>query len=268
MHLDNLNFYYDSIRIENSDIELISSINSINKYQLTIDNPIIDRDVIIDIYDDYGCTTQFEVKFDDVRITEPVFDIYNEEFKQYGVFRKGAEIYLQINEVSNYEYVEWNFGDGSETIRVPKADISDVVTHEYQWEGKYQITLKAFNKSGCYKSLTKELTIGKGYEITMPTVFTPNNDGINDKIQPVFSGVKEIEFYVFNSNGVMLFKKVLDEASIIALYASTATTETKEWGWGGENSDPSMNYFVYKIVATLLDDEIVTDTGAFILLKQ
>ena len=261
----NLIFDYDGVRIENSDIELVSSINSINKYLLTIDNPTIDSDIIIDIYDDYGCTTQFDVKFDDVRIIEPSFDIYNQEFNEYGVFRKGAEIYLQINDVSNYEYVEWNFGDGSQTITVPKANISDVVTHTYQWEGKYQITLKAFNASGCYKSLTKELTIGKGYEITMPTVFTPNNDGINDKIQPVFNGVKEIEFYVFDSNGVMLFKKVLDQASIITLYASGSPGD---WGWGGENSNPSMNYFVYKIVATLLDDEVVTETGTFILLKQ
>ena len=261
----NLIFDYDGVRIENSDIELVSSINSINKYLLTIDNPTIDSDITIDIYDDYGCTTQFEVKFDDVRIVEPSFDIYNQEFNQYGVFRKGAEIYLQINDVSNYEYVEWDFGDGSQKITVPKADISDVVTHIYQWEGKYQITLKAFNASGCYKSLTKELTIGKGYEIIMPTVFTPNSDGINDKIQPVFNGVKEIEFYVFDSNGVMLFKKVLDQASIITLYASGSPVD---WGWGAENSEPNMNYFVYKIVATLLDDEVVTETGTFILLKQ
>jgi hypothetical protein len=255
---NDLSFYYDGVIIQNSNVELISTNDSTKLYQIKIIEPKLDRDVTVEVIDAYGCTIDEKILFNDLSIVEPSFDIFDENGKQYVTkFRKDSEITFQMGSSSNYEYVEWDFGDGSEILRVNKNNFSNVIKYFYNWEGKYQVTLKAYNKGGCYKSYSIEITIGKGYEILMPSVFTPNNDNINDIIKPLFVGLKNVEFSIFDQTGVMLHNEVVDISTGEVLI-----------GWDGKNSDSNSTTFIYRIVATLLDDEVVTDMGTFILLNR
>ena len=66
---------------------------------------------------------------------------------------------------------------------------------------------------------------------------------------------------MYNKSGVQIYQESVTENSV------ATNTAIKIVGWDGSNSDPNSNYYVYKIIATRLNDEIITDTGTIFLLK-
>ena len=56
--------------------------------------------------------------------------------------------------------------------------------------GTYNVTLTGISKNGCIDSITKIITITENYILYIPNSFTPNGDGINDKLKIVTSGLK------------------------------------------------------------------------------
>jgi PKD repeat protein len=166
-----------------------------------------------------------------------------------------TSVSFKLNGINSYDSIVWDFGDASATKS------GSQVTHIYQAEGTYTVTLTAYNASGCFKTTTQEIVIGKGYSLIMPNTFTPNNDNINDRIGPSFTGLKEVNFYVYNKSGVLIYEESVTENSV------AANSVIKVLGWDGSNSDPNSNYYVYKIIATRLNDEIITKTGTIFLLK-
>jgi gliding motility-associated-like protein len=50
------------------------------------------------------------------------------------------------------------------------------------------------------------IKVYKGPDIYVPSGFTPNNDGLNDRLTPVAVGIKEFKFFrVFNRWGQLVF---------------------------------------------------------------
>ena len=41
-----------------------------------------------------------------------------------------------------------------------------------------------YNSIGCYKEKVETLVVGKGYNVMVPNVFTPNSDTYNDTLNP------------------------------------------------------------------------------------
>jgi gliding motility-associated-like protein len=63
------------------------------------------------------------------------------------------------------------------------------------------------SKGGCITTDSQLVKIVKHAEIYVPTGFTPNNDGKNDYLRPVFRGIAEVRiFRVFNRLGQLLFE--------------------------------------------------------------
>lgn len=59
---------------------------------------------------------------------------------------------------------------------------------------------------GCTDDDFIKLTVFKGSDIFIPTGFTPNNDGLNDGLQPFYKGIKILRhFTVYNRWGQMIF---------------------------------------------------------------
>ena len=48
-------------------------------------------------------------------------------------------------------------------------------------------------------------------------------------------------------------------------FSPDGTIEIK--GWDGTNSDPSSNFYVYKIIGVRINDEIVIKTGTIFLIE-
>lgn len=248
-----LYFYYNGVKVPDTNVAVIAENFNEKRYRLSIVSPV---DLAsLEIQDEFGCGIAVNTDLLDITVNDPNFTYTSPEFERYGTISVRTSVSFKLNGVNSYDAIVWDFGDASATKS------GSQVTHIYQAEGTYTVTLTAYNASGCFKTTTQEIVVGKGYSLVMPNTFTPNNDNINDRIGPSFTGLKEVNFYVYNKSGVLIYKESVTEDTI------TTNTVIKVLGWDGSNSDPNSNYYVYKIIATRLNDEIVTETGTLFLLK-
>ena len=158
----------------------------------------------------------------------------------------------------------WSFGDGTELVQKDRvAGGPKYIRHTYGISGTYFVTLRIKNTIGCEKEITKKITVGKGYNILAPNVFTPNNDGVNDRFKVVFTGFESLSFSVFDNHGNLLYNEKLSEQD----KANPKGLELEGWdGQGGTNETP---YFIYAIEGVLLSDHVtvIDRSGIFTLLR-
>lgn len=157
----------------------------------------------------------------------------------------GDEVAFTDLSVGNVYSWYWDFGDGdfAETIDA---------THEYDEEGEYTITLVVANQYGCADTIEKTIEIAQ--VLTIPTVFTPNGDGINDLflIENKVDGRMNIE--VYDRWGNKVFNK-----------------EAREIRWDGRtNSGSELSAGTYSYVLRLdvfANQEPTVQAGFLTLIK-
>ncbi len=115
----------------------------------------------------------------------------------------------------------WDYGDGS------PLDILNVPTsvHAFSDMGNYEVLHIVESEFGCKDSVSKNILI---IDITIPNVFTPNGDGLNDYF--VIDGIEQISgthLVVFNRWG----KKVFE-------------SHDYQNDWGGEGQADGVYYYV------------------------
>lgn len=79
-------------------------------------------------------------------------------------------------------------------------------TITFDTPGTYTVTLIAQGASGCNDTLTKTILISDTAGLIMPTVFTPNGDGINDYFQPIARNVGNFSCSIFDRWGRIVFE--------------------------------------------------------------
>ena len=95
----------------------------------------------------------------------------------------------------------WDFGDGSPIIT---GEMNP--THLFKIAGSYKVSLTVEYESKCCKETYSEvIEVTKGYDIKMPNAFTPNQDGINDTIRPIFSCMQNIQMYIYDIWGTLVY---------------------------------------------------------------
>lgn len=81
-------------------------------------------------------------------------------------------------------------------IANPVATLSDDITY----------TLTVTSADGCSATDEVNITVFKGSAIYVPTGFTPNNDGLNDRLKPYYVGIKEVSYFrIYNRWGQLVF---------------------------------------------------------------
>lgn len=93
-------------------------------------------------------------------------------------------------------YIE--FGDGQ------SSDNCNSV-HTYPDSGTYKVMQIVTNENGCVDTITGTVKVRPEYRFYIPNAFTPNGDGMNDFFAPKMIGYYEIEFYIFNRWGEIIF---------------------------------------------------------------
>jgi gliding motility-associated-like protein len=92
----------------------------------------------------------------------------------------------------------WSFGDGN-------GSSSPNTENLFTIPGTYKVKLLA-SIFDCKDSVEKTITIMKTCSPLVPTAFTPNNDGLNDRIKPVTPGIKKlVRFAIANRYGNFVF---------------------------------------------------------------
>jgi len=75
----------------------------------------------------------------------------------------------------------------------------------FQDTGSYQVMQVLRNEFGCMDSSSQIVRIDLGYKVYIPTAFSPNNDGINDRFRIYGEDIYECEIMIFNRWGQLLY---------------------------------------------------------------
>jgi gliding motility-associated-like protein len=115
----------------------------------------------------------------------------------------------------------------------------------------YKVT--ASTVAGCKGEGFITIRVYKGPDIYVPTAFTPNNDGLNDKFFPFPVGIKKINYFkVYNRWGQLMF----------------STTRLYD-GWDGKAGGIAQGTGVYVWMAQGItkDDKVITKKGTVTLIR-
>gem|GEM_PF-481645 len=143
---------------------------------------------------------------------------------------------------------------GTEFSWSPSAGLSSPFIREpwfsYMKNMEYQVTLRT--DSGC---LVTDTVFVKAVDanIFVPSAFTPNTDGKNDKFAPVCYSIARLNFFsVFNRWGEVLF-----------------TTNTIGKGWDGTNKGAASDAgtYVWMLEAVGLDGQVFRQKGTVVLIR-
>jgi gliding motility-associated-like protein len=77
--------------------------------------------------------------------------------------------------------------------------------YTYQDTGTYTITQILSNEFGCQDTSFIDVRIDYGYKVFIPSAFTPNDDGLNDRFQIYGEDVKDFSLNIFNRWGQLLY---------------------------------------------------------------
>jgi gliding motility-associated-like protein len=154
-----------------------------------------------------------------------------------------------VNLSANASRYKWLFGDGRslETIRK-----DTVVKHLYNASETYNACLVAFNPAGCSDTacINVPITIIPGLEV--PTAFSPNGDGRNDRIFVKGFGLAKINWKIYNRWGQVVFE-----------------SGSPFFGWDGKYKGElqPMDSYAYTLLVLFSDGTQVSKKGDITLLR-
>ncbi|HET9431965.1 MAG TPA: T9SS type B sorting domain-containing protein, partial [Chitinophagaceae bacterium] len=137
---------------------------------------------------------------------------------------------LQFNAQGGIDYI-WSPSTGLSNINIPNP----VGSYDGSFDSiRYKV--QVFNAAGCYDSAFITVKIFKtAPSVFVPSAFTPNNDGLNDRVRPIAVGIQKINYFrIYNRWGQLVF-----------------STTTNGYGWDGRiGGDPQgTNVFVWLVSA-------------------
>jgi gliding motility-associated-like protein len=157
---------------------------------------------------------------------------------------------------------------------VPKAiDIRTIPNYRYRWTPSWginrptqpsvffnytntqQYAVELISPAGCITrdSVLVRVFDDKLVEILIPKSFTPNGDGVNDKLYPYLTGIREFKYFkIYNRFNQLMFE-----------------TKNYDEGWNGTlNGTPQpMGIYIWVAMGIAEDGSIVQRTGQTLLLR-
>lgn len=213
-----------------------------NSEQELIYNPGTHRVRVIDAH---GCetSTSFEVALP--VLAENTLD-YNALIDPTGAVTLNTAVVFSSTNTGNAVSWSWDFGDGN-------AAEGREVRHTYTETGSFDVVLTVTDDNGCVQVLEETLYVDIGYRIIMPTAFTPNEDGRNDRFYPEFYGLKYLRLIVFNNWGEVVFHM----------------EDVEGGGWDGivKGKEAPGGGYAYKLEAESISGERIEKTGSFLLVR-
>ncbi len=258
----NLTFYYNDVLVPFVDL-------GNNMYELSINNPTTPFG-IVKVRNSQNCWREIRVS---TAIITPDFEFTSNDFENYGYYSVNESIQLtHLVDMSaipaEYDYIVWDFGDNTpfkvfynpeDLLPDSNGENFETVFHTYTTNGIYEITLTVYNRFGCSRKISKTIVIGSGATMMLPTIFTPNNDGINDYFRPSLLGIKDVAMQIYDNWGNLVYE-IESEVALLG----------PDWGWNGiekGQSEPMNNNYRYYIIATAINDVKIEKEGRFLLVK-
>ncbi len=109
-----------------------------------------------------------------------------------------SQINLTNFSTNSNSYI-WSY---SETV---STNTTTNAVHSYSAGGAYSVTLTAININGCFDSDTYSFYISDSSGITLPNIFTPNGDGVNDIFKPIARGISTMKVDIYSRWGNYMY---------------------------------------------------------------
>ncbi len=140
----------------------------------------------------------------------------------------------------------WSFGDG-------ETSTADEPAHEFQFSGKYNVSVDIIDINGCEYEFNKVIEVIKQINVFAPTAFSPNGDGVNDQFFISSNLVRQFEIKIFNRWGESIFESL-----------------DPDFQWDGSlangGSAPE-GVYVFKVRIQDIEGDIWNEKGTFTLLR-
>ncbi len=164
------------------------------------------------------------------------------------VVAEGDQIQLNATSIgTNYSWTNSstlsNPNISNPVASIPEGSIGNIYTY----------TVTASTSAGCRGSSSVTLKVYKGPDIYLPTGFTPNGNGKNDRFYPLTVGIKMITYFrVFNRWGKIVF-------------SSPAFNN----GWDGKLNgiEQPGGVYVWMVQGVTSDNRVITKKGTVVLIK-
>lgn len=155
----------------------------------------VDYDVTLTVVSDSGCTATLNKQNYISTYPYPIADfIANPDTKPIS----DGEISFEDKSYGSAKW-DWDLGDGdSSTVQNP--------VHVYKDTGRFAVVLRIENQYGCADTTWKYIEIEPEFFIYIPNAFTADGDNINDYWHPVVYGVDEMDTYIFDRWGEIIWE--------------------------------------------------------------
>ncbi|GAB4425350.1 MAG: hypothetical protein OHK0039_43060 [Bacteroidia bacterium] len=140
----------------------------------------------------------------------------------------------------------WNFGDGS-TATQPNP------VHEYQYPGRYAVTVDVTDVNGCQRTLTKTVEVRQVIGISVPSAFSPNGDEINDRLTIGHYNISTFQMSVFNRWGQIIYE-----------------TDNLDFAWDGttiQGKPAREGVYVYVLKAVDFQGNVINESRTITIIK-
>ena len=245
-------FYYDGVQVQEEDNPQVNE----QTHTLLIESP--KEMATLQVVNEQGCSLTQTLDF---RLGEPNFTFTSPTHESSNLILARENITFENLSTMPYVRAEWDFGDFSPPLSLSYTVTTTKVNYSYPVSGTYNVTLRIYNQAGCFSETTQQVSIGEGYSIILPNVFSPNKDGINDLFRPLTTGLSRIRFSVYDHTGNLVYNENAAEPN------PTLNTGIAIKGWDGENA-PYSPYFIYSVEGLLYDGiTTVERNGTFLLLR-
>jgi gliding motility-associated-like protein len=141
---------------------------------------------------------------------------------------------------------QWSFGDGETSVNTNPM-------HSYDSPGEYLAQLIIENEDGCLDTIMDTIVIMETFE--MPDIFSPNNDGWNDKLMANAMGICNFNIGIYNRWGELVYETINPRV------AWDGTTKS------GEQASEGTYYYVLKGVSCA-DESFLYDERKYITLVR
>lgn len=139
----------------------------------------------------------------------------------------------------------WDFGDGDTAVIANPS-------HLYNRSATYDACLIVTNQNGCADTVCLPVDAIVVPVLDVPSAFSPNGDGINDKVFVRGYGIEKLTFRIFNRQGLVVFQ-----------------TANQAFGWDGKYKGmlQPMDVYAYVLDVEFSDGKTFQKKGDITLLR-
>lgn len=202
--------------------------------------PLVDVTYRIEVTDSFGCKSESSFFYESIHVKA-----------DFSVDPDKGEAPLEVSFTDKSvrgTYYKWEFGDGKDSI----SELKDPEPHIYYIPGEYTVKLTIESDRHCIDSMKFEKIVVEPSALDIPNVFTPNDDGMNDRFIVQKKSLRYLSVEVFSRSGKMVYNFNGEGESL------------RNWeGWDGKvnntSADAAPGVYFY-IIRALGWDDISYDT--------